>query len=123
MLTQQFAQTLIQDQNTVVFAEGDTTSSTLTCAGGLPRNIYTPSNWTPCNISFETAYVPDGPFHTKVNFDGSPFSIPTEALQDIPLMAPMFDATSYMRVICSAPQEEDANLLFGRQPLYQGIHN
>lgn len=122
MQKNQFAQTLIQDSNTVVVAEGETTSSTLTCGGGLPRNIYLPSNWTPCNIGFETAYLPNGPFYTKVNVDGSPLSIATDASQDLPLLAYLFDATAYLRIVCSVEQAEDVTLLFGLQPIYQGIH-
>lgn len=122
MLKQQFAQTLIQDGVSATIDEGETTSSLLTCGGGSPRNIYIPSNWTSCNISFQTSPTPNGPFYTKSNVDGSPLSIPTVASMDLPLLAYLFDATPYVRIVCSVAQAEDVELIFGLQPIYQGIH-
>lgn len=122
MLMNQFANTLIQNNNTCIINEGSTESNVFQCAPVQPRALYFPSNWTECNISFQTQLAPNGPFFTKTNVDGSPLSIPTVPSQELNLLAYLFDATPYMRIVCSIAQAEDATVFIGFQPMYQGIH-
>ncbi|HNC11746.1 MAG TPA: hypothetical protein PLF59_08235 [Cyclobacteriaceae bacterium] len=118
-----FARLIIDGgDTTAIILAGQALSAVFNTGGAAIRGIITPSNWTPCNISFYTCKTPDFLVpKLKTNVDGSPFSVPTVADQDLPLLAYLFDYNGYIKVMCSINQASQAILDFCLAPIYKGI--
>lgn len=117
-------QRLIVDNGdtTVTISAGQTLSNTFNPGGAQIRGLYLPSNWTPCNISFYTSKYPNfSPFFLKTDVDGSPLIISTVSAQDLPLLAYLFDYTTYLRIVCDTVQVSSVTIDFALTPIYKGI--
>lgn len=104
-------------------ASGQTTpANRVECGNFTPLAIFTPANWTECDITFICSFANgnnsfiDG---NQTDLDGvalvSVHALPSAR---IPLDPAIFGTTNILKPICSIPQVNDVDLYFVGAPLY-----
>lgn len=120
----QYKRTIYYSQLTVL--NGNTDSDIISCGGMQAIALDFPSNWTACNISFYKSQFPFTDLNFQLynikNIDGSVLSIPTNALDSLPLVPYLFIGAGYLQIVCDAPQAVDAIVNLVLQPIFQGVH-
>lgn len=106
----------------VVFSSASSVSPAVTLGGMQLRGLYLPSNFTPCDLTFQVSG--DGVhFYNLLGLDGTYLTITISTPGFLPLLPYLFDAFSYVQITSSTSQVSSPIIGFSMMPLYQGIHN